>query len=122
MWSSITFSLTGHALTIYGDDADEDAVHPEPNVAYLTDSDQDLAGYDRNDYVWLTQKDPASGHTYYYLEDYFGTGQHGYLGYVVTLCRVPEPGTVTLLTSLAFTGAVSLTFARFRRRVRSSRV
>jgi hypothetical protein len=87
------FTETGHALTVWGDD--DPAEGESPGTGYVTDSDQDVGTNGVDSYTWgSTEHD---GHTYWYLEDYYGEGQHGYLAHVTTLCPVPLPGSMTLI-------------------------
>lgn len=87
---------SGHALTVWGDDGNAEA----PSWCWVTDSDRDQFGLDVNTYNWTLHPDVRGDGKNVYSLDY-GTSP-AYLGYVVTLCRVPDAGSTLVLAGLAW--------------------
>jgi len=103
--------MTGgaHALTVWGDDGNAEA----PSWCWVTDSDRDMGALDIDSYNWTRHPDLAGQGKDLYSLDYW-TGA-GYLGYVVTLCPVPEPAGIVVFSLML---ATALTGYRLRRRSR----
>ena len=86
---------TGHALTVWGDDG----ASPEPQWIWVTDSDRDQGALNIDSYDWTVHPDARGAGNDLYSLDYWDSADSGYLGYVVTLCPVPEASVLILFGS-----------------------
>jgi hypothetical protein len=92
-----------HTLTVWGDELNQDLGNPpqQPATLEVTDSDRDANGLNVNTYNWTQVV--IGGNNIWAVKDYYtwpAPGGHGVLTATVTLCPVPEPGTMVALVSL----------------------